>query len=131
MVNTGRGRARRSILVWPGRLRDDLVDREAEKQIPHPARKGRERVRDDNWESIGGRAAKLSVARVLGNEQKLRSAGILSLQLGEALGSLLPDRHAKLLRVPERLAQRSLGSARDKAALLQGLTTAAHRRKQR
>jgi hypothetical protein len=28
--------------------------------------------------------AKLSVARVLGNEQKLRSAGILSLQLGNA-----------------------------------------------
>jgi|GraSoi_2013_80cm_1033760.scaffolds.fasta_scaffold00724_6 hypothetical protein len=29
-------------------------------------------------------AAKLSVARVFGNEQKLRSAGILSLQLGNA-----------------------------------------------
>ena len=90
-----------------------------EKQIPHAARKGRERVRDDNWESMGG-AAKLSVARVLGNEQKLRSAGILSLQLGEALGSLLPDRHAKLLRVPERLAQRSLGSARDKLRRYKG-----------
>ena len=54
-----------------------------EKQIPHTARKRRERVRDDNRELRCG-AAKLSVARVFGDEQKLRSAGILSLQLGEA-----------------------------------------------
>jgi hypothetical protein len=90
--------APRRILIGPRRLREG-GKREAEKQIPHTARKRRERVRDDNWESMeqrgwesierragtsSGRAAKLSVARVLGNEQKLRSAGILSLQLGEA-----------------------------------------------
>ena len=48
----------------------------------------------------GGGKAKLSVAPVLGNEQELRSASILSLQLGNAGFSICPAR-AKALSVRE------------------------------
>ena len=68
--------APRDIRIGPGWLREDVRERESGKQIPHTVHRLRERVRDDKL-GIGSRAAKLSVARVSGNEQKLRSAGIL------------------------------------------------------